>query len=342
MFQATSKSGVVPELPNPPKRHSPGSLERPAQPSESDPSMTAAVVPQIQSFIENHLKEVKRLQPSSIRMTQLVVGDLTFDRLQRFLRYIEESRGNHARTLNHRLAVLRTLFEYLATANPQLLPISQKVAAVPVKRGIPPRMSHIDREEVAALFRNLPRKGRHALRDGALVLFLYNTGARVQEVADVRISQLDLGAQPKVEFDGSRRRTCPLWGLTARSLEKLLAAQGHPGGTRNVFCSSQGVPLTRFGIYKIVRRHAGVLETVGSKRRPVRPQVFRSAAPDRLDPELEATIRGWLNIASNEARGRDAFARDGSVAEAGSGSSGTSDGAAWKDDRSLLDWLNSL
>jgi len=326
--------------------------------------MTIALGPQLQAFIEGHLKGVKHLQPASIRsyrdalrlfltfiagdmkrrITQLTVNDLTFERFQRFLRYMEEGRGNHARTLNHRLAVLRTFFDYLASVNPQLLPTSQKVASIPVKRGIPPRMSHIEREEILSIFRNLPRKGRNALRDGTLVLFLYNTGAGVQQVADLRIDQLDLGPQPKVILDGkgNRRRTCPLWSLTARSLEKLIGSEGIREGSEPLFASRQGIPLTRFGIYKIVRRHAGTLESAGSSRRPIRPQVFRSAAPARLDSELEGVIKSWLAAAAEDGVVVIPKAPEIRGADARPNSNGTAGATPWKDDGTLLAWLNSL
>ena len=67
-----------------------------------------------------------------------------------------------------------------------MLATCQQVAAIPVKRAAPPETRFLERDEIEDLLRHLPRDGPLALRDRALILFLYNTGARAQEVADLR------------------------------------------------------------------------------------------------------------------------------------------------------------
>ena len=99
---------------------------------------------------------------------------------------------------------------------------------------------------------------RLALRDRARLLVLYNTGAPVEQVADPRVGHLDLGAHPLVRLHGKgdKWRTCPPAHQTARPLRALLDSAALPPTPQTpVFCT-HGKPLTRFGIYKIVRRHA--------------------------------------------------------------------------------------
>ncbi len=168
------------------------------------------------------------------KITRLALGDLTFDRVVKFLRYLEQDRRNHARTRNQRLAALHTLFEYIAGRSPEMLAICQQVAAIPMKRVAPPETRFLERDEVEQLLRHLPRHGRLALRDRALLLFLYNTGARAQEAADLRAGQLDLGKHPLVRLHGKgdKWRTCPLWHQTAELLSSLLASPGPAPGPR--------------------------------------------------------------------------------------------------------------
>ncbi len=116
------------------------------------------------------------------------------------MRHLEVDRGNHVRTRNQRLAAVLTLFEYIAGRAPEMLAVCQQVAAIPMKRVAPAETRFLERDEVEDLLRRLPRDGRLALRDRALVLFLYNTGARVQEAADLRVEHLDLGEQPLVRL----------------------------------------------------------------------------------------------------------------------------------------------
>ncbi len=149
-----------------------------------------------------HLAVQKGLRPGSIRsyrdtlrlflcsvseqmhkpIARLSLQDLTFDCVQ--------DRGNHARTRNQRRAALNTFFAYLALRVPEMLATCQQVAAIPVKRTPPPATHYLEQTEMNALLHHIPRRGRHAIRDRTLLLFLYNTGARVQEAADVRVEHL--------------------------------------------------------------------------------------------------------------------------------------------------------
>jgi integrase/recombinase XerD len=76
------------------------------------------------------------------------------------------------------------------------------VEAIPVKRTAPPHTLFLEHEEIEALFRSLPRNGILALRDRALFMVLYNTGARAQEVADLKVEDVDLDGPRAHVFTG--------------------------------------------------------------------------------------------------------------------------------------------
>ena len=327
--------------------------------------------PIIQSFFLDHLVAVKGLRPASVRsyrdtirlflcfvardkgtkITKLKLEDLTFERALGFLRHLEEDRGNHVRTRNQRLAALHTLFDYIASREPEMLGVCQQVAAIPMKRSAPAETHFLERDEVEALFRRLPGTGRLALRDRALLLFLYNTGARVQEVADLRVGQLELGevAVVRLHGKGDKWRTCPLWRQTAELLGELLASDHAPPADAPVFCSATGEALTRFGIYKIVRRHAGHLDDPRANRR-VSPHLFRhTCAVHLLEAGVEVNvIRGWLGHADLTTTNRYAEINTRAKIEAlrntepPGASAGPRTRPVWRSDESLLHWLASL
>ena len=238
--------------------------------------------PVIHSFFVDHLVTVKGLRPASVRsyrdtvrlflrfvssdsrrkITRLSLDDLTFDRVVGFLRYLERERANHIPTRNQRLAAVHCLFEYIGGRAPEMLGVCQRVASIPMKRVAPPETHFLERDEVEDLMHHLPRGGRLALRDRALLLFLYNTGARVQEVADLRVEHLELGEHPRVRLHGKgdKWRTSPLWQKTATLLASLIGSYEPPAGPGTPVFSAHGQPLTRFGIYKIVRRHGTYLD----------------------------------------------------------------------------------
>ena len=245
--------------------------------------IATALGPLVHAFFADGLLTMKGLRPASVRsyrdvlrlflrfaaqdagrkISRLVAGDLSFERVLRFLRHLEDERHNHVRTRNKRVACLHTFFDYLAGRLPEMLDVAERVAAIPMKRVAPPETRFLERDEIAVLFAALPRHGAQALRDRTLLLFLYNTGARVQEVADLRLQDVDLGPPARVRLHGKgdKWRTCPLWVDTAQQLHGLLDQRGSLALDAPVFVSRHGRALTRFGIYKLVRRHARQLET---------------------------------------------------------------------------------
>ena len=146
----------------------------------------------------------------------------------------------------------------------------------------------------------MPSVGPFALRDRALLLLLYNTGARVQEIADLRIGDLDLQDQPSVRLHGKgdKWRSCPLWPQTAQLLRDVLQNRTpQPSAKMPVFVSRGERALTRFGIYKVVRRHTRHLDgRCPATGRHISPHVFRhTAAVHLLEAGVDVNvIRAWL------------------------------------------------
>jgi site-specific recombinase XerD len=307
--------------------------------------MTPPLGQLVQSFFSDYLPVQKGLRLGSIRsyrdtmslllrfladhrhrpIAKLAFEDLTLDSVLGFLKHLEHERGNSPRTRNQRRAALNTFFSYLAVRVPDMLAVCQQIAAIPVKRTPLPDTHYLEREEMTALLRSMPRRGRFALRDRTLVLFLYNTGARAQEVVDLRIEHLDLKAPSKVRLHGKgdKWRLCPLWDETVK----------------------------RFGIYKVIRRHAAAWDTSGPQPRRVSPHLFRhTAATHLLESGVEVNvIRGWLGHVSLDTTNRYAELMLRAKTEAlrnceiGTGTSAAVPSrAVWKDDKSLLHWLNSL
>jgi len=330
-----------------------------------------ALGPLLHSFFADHLVAEKGLRHASVRsyrdalrlmlcftavdrgckITRLTLDDFTPDRVLRFLRHLEEGRHNHARTRNQRLAAVHTFFEYVARRVPEMLDRCERIAAIPMKRTTLPETSFLERDEIRILLESPPKEGRHGLRDRALLLFLYNSGARVQEAADLRVRDLDLHPPARVRLHGKgdKWRTCPLWESTAALLSSLLDARStrrDPGGP--AFTSVHGRPLTRFGIYRIVHRHAQALAKHGHARR-ITPHVLRhTTAVHLLESGVEVNvIRGWLGHVSPETTNRYAEITARLKAEALRVCEPPTSGSfpparIWRDDPALLKWLASL
>lgn len=327
--------------------------------------------PVVYAFFERHLKADKGLSPASVKsyrdalrlflaflsaearrpITRLSVDDLKAEAVRRFLSHLEAERGNHIRSRNQRLAALHTFFTFLAQQAPEALAEAERVAEIPMKRVAPPGTRFLERDEIEALFAGLPTEGQVALRDRTLLLFLYNTGARVQEAADLTVGNLVLEPQPRVHLHGKggKWRTCPLWPQTTQLLRDLVG--GRTDGP--VFLSRKKGPLTRFGIYKLVRRHAAVLatRTSGCPTRHISPHVLRhTTAVHLLEAGVEINvIRGWLGHVSLETTNRYAEINIRTKEEALRACSPPTNALpafprrpVWRDDSALLKWLTSL
>lgn len=328
----------------------------------------------VHTFFADHLAVEKGLKPTTIqsyrdvmklflrfagehhrrKICNLKLDDLSLDLVQTFLNYLEQSRGNHTRTRNHRLAVLHTFFEFLARRHPEFLGVCQQIAQVPNKRSASPPTHYLLAEQIQMLFHNVSQSARHGLRDRALLMFLYNTGARVSEAAKLKINQLDLSGPCQVRLygKGGKWRTCPLWKETTRLLHQLLDGRDDVDSNAPVFRSDRGSALTRFGIYKIVRRHCQRLEEEGIKPADghISPHTLRhTAAVHLLESGVEVNvIRAWLGHVKLETtnryaeitlRTKEAALRECQVDLP---QSSARPRTRWRDDEELLKWLDSL
>jgi site-specific recombinase XerD len=284
------------------------------------------LAPFLRSFFEDHLSCRRNVSPNTIlsyrdalklflqfaaqqlnkAATKVLVTDMQESLILGFLTHLEEARANSIQTRNHRLCTLQELCEYIGSREPRLLDHCRRITAIPRKRGaVLPEIRYLEKEEVQAILRAASARSAPGGRDHALLLFMYNTGARVQEVADTRVSWLTLVQPYKVELLGKGRkwRTCPLWESTVSHLQQLLKHRAvSPAQDGHLFVNRQGHPLSRSGIADIVSRHAAAAEatTPSLQGRRVTPHTFRhTAAMHLLQSGVEVNvIRSWLGHVS--------------------------------------------
>jgi len=190
---------------------------------------------------------------------ELTVEQLNEKTILAFLDYVETERNCSVKTRNARLTALRTFFGFIARREPVLLEQCRRVRAIPFKRGAQRCLDYLDDDEMAAMFEAVDPGERLAQRDEALLLFMYNTGARAQEVADVMIDdlRLDEPGHVKLRGKGGKERICPLWPETVQALRRLLDCRCPKlPADKHLFLNANGLPITRFGIRHIVRKYA--------------------------------------------------------------------------------------
>lgn len=157
-----------------------------------------------------------------------------------------------------------------------------------------------DRPQMQALLAAPARSTAQGERDYALLLFLYNSGARASEAAALTIADIDWYARSvRILGKGNRSRTCPLWSATLEVLRSLSAGQA---ATQRIFLNRNRHPITRSGIHALVKRYAARARasTPSLADKVIGPHVIRhSTASHLLRSGVDInTIRGWLGHVS--------------------------------------------
>lgn len=190
------------------------------------------------------LKRQYRISPDSV-----CIEDLDAPQVLAFLDDLEQQRGNTVRSRNARRATIRCFIRYAATAEPQLLPIAQRVLAIPTKRFERPTVGYLTREQMQTILDAPDITTFSGRRDRILLLLLYNTGARASEIAGLQIQDVSLDSRVSIHIHGKGRknRSVPLWQKTASLLRTWLKElDGQPGSP--LLPNARGNPLTRSGI----------------------------------------------------------------------------------------------
>lgn len=232
---------------------------------------------------------------------RLAVSDLTSGLVLQFLVHLETDRGCSARTRNQRLAAIRAFARFVGSRDPTLVEWCGHIRAIASKRSMPRPVGWLTRADMEVMLATPDRKTRRGQSEYALLLFLYNTGARVSEATQLRVCDLQIGSRNgghdlvTLHGKGGRIRQCPLWPETERVLVDEITGRA---GEDAVFVSRLGTPFTRFGVYRLIERCAAQVPELAG--RTITPHVIRHTTACHLvlaGVDIN-TIRAWLGHVS--------------------------------------------
>jgi site-specific recombinase XerD len=236
-------------------------------------------------------------------VANLRLDDLQVENVAAFLTHLEVKRGNTAASRNYRLAAIRSFIKHLVRHDLQRAQQYQRILALPSKKTHTPVATYLEPEDVRLILKQPDRRTPAGVRDHALLIFLYNTGARVSEALSVRVGDISLAnpRQVRLHGKGGKERLCPLWRDTANSLQRLPAVrEGNPRDP--LFCNRDGNALSRDGVAYILRKHAthASLESPALRRCKITPHTLRhSCAVALLQAGVDVSvIRDYLGHAS--------------------------------------------
>jgi integrase/recombinase XerD len=176
----------------------------------------------VESYRDTFRLLLKFLQQTTGKApTALHTLDMDAPAILRFLDHLESQRHNQAQSRNVRLAAVHSFFRMVAIRDPASVGVATRVLAIPAKRTDKRLLGYLSRPEMDALLNGHDLSQWAGRRDHALLLTLYNTGARVSEMTGLQRSQVQFGTKSFVQFKGKGRkeRAVPLWPSTSRILK---------------------------------------------------------------------------------------------------------------------------
>lgn len=301
------------------------------------------------SLLLEYCRDCEKISPEKLKILQ-VDRDLVL----RFLKWLEESRNCKSSTRNQRLAAIHSFFSFLIVEAPEYMEQAQKVLSIPMKKTEEPPLMYLPLDTVKGLLDQPDRTTTQGKRDAVLLSLLYDTGARVQELADLKVGNVALNDTVTITLTGKggKSRIVPVMRPTGELMKQYIEGAGLSSPACNgnpLFINRSNKALTRAGITYILKKYAEAAQTAGVKDISVEitPHWLRHSKAMHL---LQAGVNlvyirdllGHADISTTEIYARaDEKMKRKALLEAYSSPS-NDELPAWKTDKGLMDWLKSL
>ena len=201
---------------------------------------------------------------------KLTVAKINRDLILRFLQWLEEERNCKAATRNQRLAAIHSFFSFLMVEEPQYIQQSQKILAIPMKKTDTVPLMYLPLDSIKGLLEQPDRTTIQGKRDAVLLSLLYDTGARVQELVDLKVCDVALNDTVTIILTGKggKSRIVPVMRPTGELLKQYMQGSGLASpvyGRNPLFTNRSNKPLTRAGVTYILKKYAAQAQAMGIK-----------------------------------------------------------------------------
>ena len=292
------------------------------------------------------------------KQSELSIERLTFVQVDEaliltFLKWLEEKRNNGISTRNQRLACIHAFFRYVQTEHPVGLVTFQKILAIPMKKAPKPTVNHLTPDSLQLILAQPDLETSGGRRDATLLSVLYDTGARVQELFDLRVRDVRLDPPPVLSLTGKGRKTrhVPIMSNTEAVLRQYIAENRllqNGAQDRPLFCNRQHRKMTREGVAFILDKYVARARAVSSAiPDKVTPHVLRHTKAMHL---LQAGVNliyirdllGHVDIATTEVYARADTELKRKALEQAYPNMVAEGLPQWNQDEDLISWLTTL
>lgn len=290
------------------------------------------------------LYEEMKLNPEKVKLS-----NITDETIKDFLEWLESNRDNSVSTRNLRLAAILAFYHYVLMQNPEMLLPAQRILAIPLKKEERKPVNYLPENILKDLLACPDQSDKYGIRDTALLCLLYDSGARVQEIIDLSLSDVRLDTLATVRLLGKGRkvRIVPLMSPTAKVLEKYLVAWRLNPKTMPdapLFVNHQGNRLTRPGVTYILKKY---MSDIGADENLITPHVIRHSKAMHLlranvDLNYIRDFLGHVNTSTTEVYARADAEMKRKALEKAHFDVPLENQTTWQKNENLMAWLQSL
>ncbi len=301
---------------------------------------------QLITFIDSEL----HIHPEHLTFNQIQA-----ETIQSFLKYIGISKKVSINTRNQRLAAIHSFYRYVQLENPEIMFECQRILSIPFKKGEIKPIDYLTEESLRYIFDQPNTNTAKGRRDLTMMVVLYDTGARVQELIDLKVEDIRLSKPATILLTGKgrKKRYVPIMGKTYDLLKNYLeenhlldnGKQNHP-----LFYNTNRYPFSRPGITYILEKNL-------KKAKQLNPEIL---FPDKLKPHimrhtkaihlLEAGVNliyirdilGHVSVTTTEHYARVNSDLKRKALESAYMEVVSKDIPIWDEDTNLLNWLQNF
>ena len=290
----------------------------------------------------------------NIKAEDVDIPLLSRETIIKYLEWLEKSRGSSVSTRNIRLAAIKSLFSYIQTQTPDYIYHCQQILSIPRKKEPGHTLEYLTVEGIKSVLNAVETSSRTGLRDLTLLSLMYDSAARVQEIADLSVNDFraEKPSTLRLTGKGSKTRIVPLMSTTSDLVSKYISIY-HPSyrGEYNVplFSNRKKEKLTRAGIAYILKKYIKIAREKQPDLIPetVSPHGLRHSKSMHM---LQAGVPliyirdflGHSEISTTEIYARCDSEQKRKAIENTCPSITKSETPMWQKDTSLLGWLQSL
>lgn len=296
-----------------------------------------------------YLRDEKGLSPERVTL-----GDIDKRTVLDFISWLKAVRGSSVSTCNQRLGAIHAFFEYVQYEMPEKIYSCQDVISTRMAKAPQSTINYLTLDGIRAILAMPDTTTKSGRRDAMILSLLYDTGARVQELADITVGDVRFSTPAIVRLvgKGNKARIVPLLHGTEallREYMKDLPQQPYTDNNRPLFCNREKQKFSRWGISYTLKKYADAARTANPGIIPEKlsPHCFRhSKAMHLLQADVNLIyirdLLGHTDVKTTETYARADSAAKREALERANPTKDLIQFPSWNADAGLMDWLQNF